>query len=159
MKINYVKTVLVGTILSGMTACQKQVLKPTPPPLLTSSTMEVVDSFAKEGEKIVSNPEYKCFGKDTIPLNFYMSSAMLERRLNRYMTTATPQIKTGEKFEKKLKLCGKVLYNEIEKVDVKESKYVEPKVVIDNSNYYSYSWYQVAKIPVRYYGKPNPTLK
>lgn len=159
MKVNYVKTVLVGTILSGMTACQKQVLKPAKHPLLTSSTMEVVDSFAKEGKKIVNNPEYKCFGKDTIPLNFYMNSAMLERRLNRYMTAATPQIKTGEKFEKKLKLSGKVLYNEIEKVDVKESKYVEPKAVIDNSNYYSYSWYQVAHVPVKYYGKPNPVLK
>ena len=159
MKINYIKTFLAGTMLTGITACQKQTLKPTTRPLLTSGTKEVVDSFAKDGKKIINNPEYKCFGKDTIPLNFYMSSAMLERRLNRYMTAANPQVNIGEKSEEKLKLCGKVLYNEVERVDVKEPKYVEQKAVIDNSNYYSYSWYGVAHVPVKYYGKPNLALK
>lgn len=159
MKVNYIKTFMAGTILSGFTACQKPILKKTNHPLLTSKTIAVVDSFAKEGKKIVNNPEYKCFAKDTVPLNFYMSPKMLERRLNNRIAIATPEVKTGEKYEQKLKLCGKVLYNEVEKVDIKEPKYINPKAVIDNSNYYSYSCVGAAHVPVKYYGKPNPALK
>lgn len=63
---------------------------------------------------------------------------MLERRLNTRMSIAMPQVKVGEKYEERLRVCGKVLSRKIEKVDIKEPKYIEPKVVIDNSNYYSY---------------------
>lgn len=159
MKVNYIKTLMIGTIISGLTSCQKPLLKKTSHPLLTSKTIAVVDSFAKEGEKFVNNPEYKYFAKDTIPLNFYMSPSMLERRLNNHIIAATPKIKIGEKYEEKLKLCGKVLYNEVEKVDIKEPKYINQKAIIDNSNFYSYSWIGSAHVPVKYYGKPNPALK
>ncbi len=159
MKVNYVKTFMAGTIISGLTACHKPVLKKTNHPLLTSKTIAVVDSFAKEGKKVVKNPEYKCFAKDTISLHFYTSHSMLERKLNNRIEAVTPTVKTGEKYEEKLKLCGKALYYETEKVDIKEPKYINQKAVIDNSNYYSYSWFSTAHVPVKYYGKPNPALK
>ena len=159
MNVNNIKTFMIGAMVSGLTACEKPVLKKTNNPLLTSTTKEVVDSFAKESKKILSNSEYRCFAKDTIPLNFYMSPEMLERRLNTRMSIAMPQVKVGGKYEERLRVCGKVLSRKIEKVDIKEPKYIEPKVVMDNSNYYSYRWFNSAHIPVKYYGKPNPKLK
>ena len=41
----------------------------------------------------------------------------------------------------------------------KEPKYINQKAIIDNSNFYSYSWIGTAHVPVKYYGKPNPALK
>lgn len=159
MNVNNIKTFMIGAMVSGLTACEKPVLKKTNQPLLTSTTKELVDSFAKESKKVLNNSEYKCFAKDTIPLHFYMSAEMLERRLNTRMSMAMPQVKIGEKYEDRLRLCGKVLSRRREKIDINEPKYIEPKVVIDNSNYYSYRWFNSAHIPVKYYGKPNPNLK
>ena len=159
MKINSIKTCITGVLISSMISCDKPALKKSTHPLLTKSTIELVDSFAKKGKKILDDPEYKCFALDTVDLELYMSASMLKHRLNRHMERLMPQTKIGEKVEKKLKLVGKVLYFEDEIVDIMVPNYIEPKAVIDNSYYYSYSWFQAEHIPVKYYGKPNPKLK
>ena len=51
MNVNNIKTFMIGAMVSGLTACEKPVLKKTNNPLLTSTTKEVVDSFAKESKK------------------------------------------------------------------------------------------------------------
>lgn len=159
MKISPIKTLIAGMLMSGMVSCEKPVLKKTAYPMLSKETMEVVDSFAREGKKIVNNPEYKCYAVDTVGIESYMSSKDLGEVLSRRANMALPLTKVGEKFERRTKLCGMVVYNDIEKVDVKLPDYIEPKAVIDNSAYYSYSTFDKAHVPVKYYGKPNPELK
>lgn len=159
MKTNSIKTGIVGMLLVGLTSCEKPALKKSTYPLLTKSTMEVVDSFAKEGKKILNNPEYKCYAVDTVPIEFFMTSSMLEKRLNKRADLAMPKTKIGEKLEEKRKFIGRVLHYEKQTVDINAPNYIKPKAVIDNSHYYSYSWHEIEHVPVKYYGIPNPKLK
>ena len=133
MKTNSIKTGIVGMLLVGLTSCEKPALKKSTYPLLTKSTMEVVDSFAKEGKKILNNPEYKCYAVDTVPIEFFMTSSMLEKRLNKRADLAMPKTKIGEKLEEKRKFIGRVLHYEKQTVDINAPNYIKPKAVIDNS--------------------------
>ncbi len=159
MKINPIKTCIAGILISGLASCEKPMLKKTTSPMLSKATIEMVDSFAKEGKKIINNPEYKCYGVDTVGIEPYMASKAFGEMLNRRANMAMPQTKVGEKFEERTQLCGRVIYSDSVKSDVKLPNYIEPKVVIDNSAYYSYSPLETAHVPVKYYGKPNPDLK
>ena len=158
MKVNSIKAGILGIIALCTASCAKPALKRSAHPMLTKSTMALVDSFAREGKKIINNPEYKCYAIDTVYLETFMTPGMLERRLMSRANNAMPMTKVGERYEEHLKLMGKVLYSATEKVDVSLPNYIDVKPVIKNE-YYKYNWYGSEHIPVRYYGKPNPQLR
>ena len=147
---------LTSTIaLATLAACvpPKPVLKETSSPCLSKKSIEMLDSFCKEQEKIISDTNYVKCGADTIQLPPY-----LETQFDRFEKTIKQSIEESVPKSVVDSVETKAYYPSMHRY-LKHTKYIYAddykKVVpvIDNSKYYTTNGYNVY-VPVEYYGIP-----
>lgn len=149
-----VKTLLGVGLMSVMTACNKPNFRPTTNPyILSEKTLPCLDSLAKESKKILSDTTYKYFADDTIRIPSYLECIIpkFQQRIQESAKRTIPMKTLGttktETYYPMLRqfISGKRI--------IKVPLYNDPKVVIDNSKYYTATGQDVY-VPVKYYGKP-----
>lgn len=149
-----VKTLLGIGLMSVMTACHKPNFRQTTNPyILSERTLPCLDSLAKESKKILSDTTYKHFADDTIRIPSYLECIIpnFKRRTQETAKRAIPMKTVGTA---KTETYYPMLHQNISgKRIVRAPLYEDPKVVIDNSIYYTATGQDVY-VPVKYYGKP-----
>ena len=142
--------------LATLAACvpNKPTLKETNNPyVLSEMTLPCLDSLAKESNKVLSDTTYKHFANDTIRIPSYLECIVpkFERRIQETAKRAIPMKTVGTT---KTETYYPMLHQYISgKRIIKAPLYNDPKVVIDNSIYYTVTGQDVY-VPVKNYGKP-----
>ena len=140
--------------MSVMTACNKPNFRPTTNPyILSEKTLPCLDSLAKESKKILSDTTYKYFAVDTIRIPSYLECIIpkFQQRIQESAKRTIPMKTVGTT---KTETYYPMLHQYISgKRIIKVPLYNDPKVVIDNSKYYTVTGQEVY-VPVKYYGKP-----
>ena len=155
-----VRTLFLTGLMSAMTACNKPNFRPTTNPyILSEKTLPCLDSLAKESKKILSDTSYKHFANDTILIPSYLEciAPKFKQRIQETAKRAIPKKTIGiTKTETYYPTLRQFIS---EKVPQKAPLYEDPKIVIDNSIYYTATGQDVY-VPVKYYGKPiNQNIK
>lgn len=118
-----------------------------------------MDSLAKESSKILSDTTYKHFANDTIRIPSYLE-CIVPKFKQRIQETAKRTIPMKTVGVAKTETYYPMLHQNISgKRIVRAPLYEDPKVVINNSIYYTATGQDVY-VPVKYYGKPiNQNIK
>lgn len=147
---------LTSTIaLATLAACvpPKPVLKETSSPYLTKKSIEMLDSFCKEQEKIISDTSYVKCGADTILVHPYLETNMhkFERTIQESINKRVPKSVVDSTTTKTFYPGMSQFRKHTKYTYADDYKNVVP--VIDNSKYYTTNGYNVY-VPVEYYGIP-----
>ena len=139
--------------LATLAACtpNQPTLRETNSPYLTKESIEILNSFCKNQEKIISDTNYVKCGLDTIKLPPY-----LETQFDRFEKTIEQSIEKSVPKSIVDSVECKTYYPSMHQY-IKHTKYtyadnyknIEP--IIDNSKFYTKSGHDVY-VPVEYYG-------
>jgi hypothetical protein len=141
--------------LAALTSCvpNKPVFKETSSPYLSEKSIEILDSFSKENQKVLSDTNYVKCGADTILVHPY-----LETHFDRFQKTIEQSIQKSVPKSVIDTVESKTFYPTMRQY-IKQPKYIYTDAyknivpVIDNSKFYTKSKFDVY-VPVEYYGMP-----
>jgi hypothetical protein len=141
--------------LAALTSCvpNKSVFKETSSPYLSEKSIEILDSFSKENQKVLSDTNYVKCGADTILVQPY-----LETQFDRFQKTIEQSIQKSVPKSIVDTVESKTFYPTMRQY-IKQPKYIyadeykDIVPVIDNSKFYTKSNFDVY-VPVEYYGIP-----
>ncbi len=152
-----VNTMLVASaILTGVAACtEKKPYVQMPKENVPEAVYNKLDSLSKESKKIINNPEYELYGKDTLELskNFARKTDKFVNKMNDKAKMADEETVVGSRVTINYYSPGPKYQIE----DIYDSNHTNhigviraPKVLTtDSTDMY---------VPVEYYGMKNPNV-
>jgi len=152
--------IIMISALAGLTSCQKAAFHEMPAKNIAPVVTERIDSFARESQKILKNPEYKKFKNDTLQLTeeFFRNPSKFFKRLNKSSKANIPDTCTKTTTILRPVYIGKTMHMQpiIEKHY--EPLYKDSKAVINSNKIFTTDSVNMF-VPVEYWGIRNKNLK
>ena len=154
MKIgSIIKTTVVSLTALAATSCERGPVHQIKPNAMIS---EFVDSFSREGQKVLKDTSYHFYGKDTLQLDTKDLSSNSDKFLKN-ADSAIPDSVTGQRVSNIVYYSGKSMRIIPTVTNIMENKFVNPKTVVDNKVFANKNGELF--VPVKFYGQKNPELK
>lgn len=154
IRLSSIKAGLLSAALLFSAGGCKKAYKVLPHEYVPAKVLNSLDSIRKSGEKIISNPEFKLLGTDTVKLekDFILEpqkfmaeqNKIIEKKYtDRYVTGSTANVWSDPDG------MGFVVDNDY------ASKYIDKTVVLKSNNLYTTN-YLDTYVPVEHYARINP---